>query len=276
MNRILFILTVMLVTIIGLFPIHASALTRLDIRINDIRLEFESDPYLEDGTTMVPLKAVTQALGATEILWEQENQQVTIIYGETAIVLQIDSLIYWVNDEERILEVAPNLVEGRTMVPLRMIAQELGCEVNWNAHFNTVEIHKEEIQVTKELVADEQYTYEDVGLLAKIVKIEAYDISFEAKLAVANVILNRKKSPIFPNTIYDVLYDTKYAKQFPPVHKDSFQNTVPDWNSWVAAKHALDGVNNIGNCLFFNHRPFTSRNIELYKVIDGQYFYTLK
>ena len=40
-----------------------------------------------------------------------------------------------------------------------------------------------------------------------------------------------------------------------------------------AAKMALEGVNNIGTCLYFNNRPFTSRSGSFYKKIEGEYFY---
>jgi len=49
-------------------------------------------------------------------------------------------------------------------------------------------------------------------------------MSLEGKLAVANVVLNRVKSPSFPNTVYDVIFQ---KGQFPPAYKSGFKELVP-------------------------------------------------
>jgi spore germination cell wall hydrolase CwlJ-like protein len=88
------------------------------------------------------------------------------------------------------------------------------------------------------------------------------------------VVLNRKKSPYFPDTIHDVIFevDTGYV-QFPPAHRSGFRETEPDNKSIIAAKMALEGINNIGDCLYFNNRPFKGKDKDLYKIIEGEYFY---
>jgi len=68
-------------------------------------------------------------------------------------------------------------------------------------------------------------------------------MSLEGKLAVANVVLNRVKSPSFPNTVYDVIFQ---KGQFPPAYKSGFKELVPPDECIIAAKMALEGVTTLG------------------------------
>jgi len=98
------------------------------------------------------------------------------------------------------------------------------------------------------------FTEEDFELLAKITMVEAGDESYEAQLAVANVILNRVKDPRFPNTIRDVIYA---GKQFPPAHNGLLDKSVPSETARRAAKDALNGKNNIQDAVYFYNPKVT-------------------
>ena len=75
----------------------------------------------------------------------------------------------------------------------------------------------------------------------------------------------------FANTIQGVIY---HPGQFPPTRRASFNAIKPTANSLRAAKLALEGYNNIGECLYFNHRPFSWKDkSDLFKFIEGMYFY---
>ena len=250
-----------------------AAMMKLDIRVNDMIIKMDSNPYIEEDRTMVPIRTVVEALGTEEVVWNEEDRSATIVVGEKSITFKIDSMNYWVNDVEKTMGVAPVIVDGRTMLPLRIIAEELAFDVNYNPLIRTVAISNPSVEVSQELIATNQYNYEDILWLARIVRTEAYNIGYEAKLAVANVVLNRVKSGRFPMSIKEVIFDTKYATQFPPAHRDSFLTIEPDLESWAAAKNALDGHNNIGQSLFFNHKPFPNKSSDLYRIINGEYFY---
>ncbi|MDF1615927.1 stalk domain-containing protein [Petrocella sp. FN5] len=250
-----------------------AAMMKLDIRVNDMIIKMDSNPYIKEDRTMVPIRAVVEALGTEEVIWNEEDRTATIVLGPKSTTFKIDSVNYWVNNEEKTMGVAPTIVNGRTMLPLRVIAEELAFDVNYNPLIRTVAINNPSVEVSQEQIADNQYNYEDILWLARIVRVEANGIGYEAKLAVANVVLNRVKSGRFPMSIKEVLFDTKYATQFPPAHRESFLTLEPDLESWAAAKNALDGHNNIGQSLFFNHKPFPNKSSDLYRIINGEYFY---
>lgn len=92
------------------------------------------------------------------------------------------------------------------------------------------------------------YTEEDLKLLAKITMVEAGYESYEGQLAVANVIMNRVKSPAFPDTIKGVIYA---GKQFPPAHNGLLDKSQPHATAYRAAKDALNGKNVVSNAVYF-------------------------
>lgn len=102
------------------------------------------------------------------------------------------------------------------------------------------------------------YSNEELKLLSCLVHAEAGNQCYEGKLAVANVVLNRVKSRKYPNSIYKVIYQ---KSQFSVASSGSLKkqlNSYKNYNSnsqrltIKAAKAALEGGNNIGNCLYFN------------------------
>ncbi len=244
----------------------------IDIRINNQRLSINSEPYINSGRVMVPIRVVAEALGATEVIWIQQGY-VVARFPDKEIIFMIDSYDYWVNGELKVSDVAPTISNGSSMVSVRLLAEELACDVGWNNDFSTVEIIKPEVAIDPVHLATEQYSYDDILWLARITHVEGLNISYDAKLAIANVVLNRVESPSFPGTVYDVIFETEYATQFPPAHRDSFQSLEPSAESWRAAEDALDGNNNVSSCLYFNNSPFKSKSSDLYIIIEGEYFY---
>lgn len=94
-------------------------------------------PQIKDGTTLIPVRAVTEAFDA-DVTWNGEDRTVTVKSGDTEIVLKIDSAKAIVNGEEKELTAAPEIVEGRTIVPVRFIAQALGMDVEWDDASRTI------------------------------------------------------------------------------------------------------------------------------------------
>ena len=109
-------------------------------------------------------------------------------------------------------------------------------------------------------------------LLACIVHCESGNQSYEGQLAVANVVLNRVKSPLFPNAISEVVYQ---SGQFTPAFSGSLASVLasgPSALSVQAANDALSGHNNIGDYLYFNGYVDTSK-VNSYVVIGDHTFY---
>ncbi len=87
---------------------------------------------LKNGRTFLPIRAVIEAMGG-EVEWRQSDKRVSIYLNKSTIHLWIDNKIAKVNGNNKESDVAPYLSDsGRTMLPLRFIAENLDCEVDWD------------------------------------------------------------------------------------------------------------------------------------------------
>ncbi|WP_422879851.1 copper amine oxidase N-terminal domain-containing protein [Neomoorella humiferrea] len=83
---------------------------------------------VEQGRTLVPLRAIFEALGA-DVNWDAATQTVTGTKGATIVKLTIGSTIAYVSGQAVPLDVPGKILNGRTLVPLRFISESLGAEV---------------------------------------------------------------------------------------------------------------------------------------------------
>lgn len=102
-------------------------------------MAFETEPFISEGTTFVPMRAIFEALGA-QIEWDGEERSVTSKKDSTEIKITIGSTAVYKNGEEETLLAAPVIVNNFTMVPLRFVSESFGCDVGWNAQKRTVVI----------------------------------------------------------------------------------------------------------------------------------------
>ena len=100
-------------------------------------------------------------------------------------------------------------------------------------------------------------TDDDLRWLAFIIHLEANGESLQGRIAVGNVVMNRVRSPLFPNTIRDVILA---PGQFPPAHTRNIDTFQVSSGSLDAARRVLNGerANGIGNALYFNRAGATS------------------
>ena len=103
-----------------------------------------------DGRTMVPLRAIFETLGAS-VEWEQSTKTATSKLDEVEIKITIGENFLFRNDEKKELDVPALILNGRTMVPARAIAESFGVGVEWDNTTRTVVLtRKNEIIEPKE------------------------------------------------------------------------------------------------------------------------------
>lgn len=109
------------------------------VRVDGKLIEFK-DQYpiiLDGGYTFVPVRGVAEALGA-DVEWDHKNYQAVIEKDGVEIIIPIDDDYAYVDYEPYLLESPSRIVNGRTMVPLRFIAEKLNCDVKWEGSTRTV------------------------------------------------------------------------------------------------------------------------------------------
>jgi len=100
-------------------------------------------PYIKDGRTYLPVRYVAYCLGLTDanIIWDDANDTVTLIKSGTVVQLKIGSNTLLVNGASITMDVAPEIVDpGRTMLPIRWVAEAFGAVVTWDEAAQTVKI----------------------------------------------------------------------------------------------------------------------------------------
>jgi hypothetical protein len=101
-------------------------------------------PIIKNNRTLVPIRAIIESLGGT-IAWDATAKKVTLVLGSTTMQLWIGSSTAKVNDKDIPIDkddpkVVPEIINSRTMIPLRFVAENLGCDVLWESATNTVTI----------------------------------------------------------------------------------------------------------------------------------------
>lgn len=130
------------------------------VTVRDNIIKFDTPPYIKGGRTVVPVRAITEELGA-DLLWDEGTQTVTItMEGSstttgTAIVLGINSRVVTVDGEAQTLDTAAEITNGRTYVPLRFIAETFGLDVDWDEGTETIDIEETEEDELEEAEPEE-------------------------------------------------------------------------------------------------------------------------
>ena len=114
---------------------------KAEITTNGVAKALDVPAQIVDSRTLVPLRAIFEALGAT-VEWDGETRTVTSEMDGTNIKLTIDDKNLYVNGEAKVLDVPAMIIEGRTMVPARAVAEAYGATVAWDGETRTVTITK--------------------------------------------------------------------------------------------------------------------------------------
>lgn len=117
----------------------SSSDNKIRIMLNLITIKTDVDPYVKAGRTMVPVRFVAENLGA-RVEWNADKQRVDIFKGVDSIQLWVGGQNAQVNGNAVSLDMAPEIVNGRTFVPLRFIAESLGVKVYWDESIKTVKL----------------------------------------------------------------------------------------------------------------------------------------
>ena len=159
--------------------------------VNDAMRRIDSEntevvPYMSGGRTLVPLRFVSETLGA-EVEWDEAAQKITITKDGTAVEMTIGSEIYTLNGKSRRIDAAPVISEERTFVPLRAVAEALGKKVAWDE--SGVIYISDEVEELESDEADILFKTISEYVEPEITDTEPIPISGEA--------LNEKQIPVY-------------------------------------------------------------------------------
>lgn len=108
-----------------------------NITYNGNKINSDVPPYVKDGRTLAPIRAILEALGMT-VSWDGATQTATAVKADITISVTINSNIAIVNGEQKTLDVPAEITNGRTFVPVRFFGEALGMTVDWDGYTKTV------------------------------------------------------------------------------------------------------------------------------------------
>ena len=152
MKRLLVFLSAMaLMTALAIIPISAASEIYYDgtwhtyqgntfgLKIDGQTLSCSVPPIVFNDYSVVPARDVFERLGA-RVDWLDREQKVTVVLGDTGIILYINKLTAYKNGTEYTMPIAPKIINGKTMIPVRFVAESLGYDVAFDATTDTISI----------------------------------------------------------------------------------------------------------------------------------------
>lgn len=137
MKKILSLLITALILFTSLTSVHCE--DDIKVLLDGNELAFDVPPQIADARTLVPMRAIFEALGA-EVEWYGDAQVIAAEKGDTFITMKIGEGDISVNSEVVKLDVPPQIIDGRTLVPIRAVSESLDCDVQWDGENRVVSI----------------------------------------------------------------------------------------------------------------------------------------
>ncbi len=211
---------------------------------------------LVDSTTYVSLRSFAELVDGGEVSWNANTRTAYIKDGARAVSARDGDL--YINADGRYFYTVERIriINDTMYVPIRPMAKAFGVNVGWDAKNRSVSL-----EPTGELPVSGSrfYNADDVYWLSRIISAEAKGEEFKGQIAVGNVVLNRVRSKLYPNTIYGVIFDRKGGTQFSPVSFGTIY-AKPTESATIAAKICLEGYTLSDDILFFMNPRIATNN----------------
>ena len=212
--------------------------------------------HLINSVTYVPLRAFAEEAGADSISWDAKTK--TALVKKNGVDIYVRDGGYYVSalgryfySPEKILN-----INDRLYVPIRAIAAPFCINVGWDGASRSVILTDTKSKLKS---ASEFYNSDDLYWLSRIISAESAGEVLSGQIAVGNVVINRKESRSYPNTIYGVIFDRKGGTQFSPVSMGTIYRK-PSEASVIAAKICLEGYSISDDILFFMNPRISTSN----------------
>lgn len=113
--------------------------TTITVKVNDQQIALDVAPVIDQGRTMVPLRGIVEKMGAV-VQWDPGAQKVVVTGNGHTVTIQPGSYTAIVDGQEVAQEAAAKVIDGRILVPLRFLSENMDAKVIWVPSTSTVEI----------------------------------------------------------------------------------------------------------------------------------------
>ncbi|MCH5209378.1 MAG: copper amine oxidase N-terminal domain-containing protein [Oscillospiraceae bacterium] len=109
----------------------------IKVYVDGEQLDFDVNPIIESERTLVPMRAIFEALGA-EVTWDQDTRTASAVKGDDTVEITIDSNTLYKNGTAVELDVPAQIIGERTLVPVRAISESFDADVLWDGETQSV------------------------------------------------------------------------------------------------------------------------------------------
>ena len=228
-----------------------------------------------NGEIYVPIRRfVEENVGGARVGYNASSRTITVTGGghnisvsDGAYALYANGRVFFARTPSRIMS------DGAMYVPASVLSKAFSLSYSVSAYGSLLLSGAPRVAKS----GAEYYDSDILYWLSRIISAESKGESLVGQIAVGNVVLNRVRSPYFPNTVWGVIFDRKNGVQFSPVSNGTIYDS-PAATSILAAKICLDGFTVSDRVLYFlrpsastsswivNNRPFAF-------VIGNHYFF---
>ncbi len=149
--RLMFLLTVVILLVSQTVYASQSGITQKDIddgisfcrdypvylQVDGAKVYPDVPPVIIKERTLIPARAVFESMGAA-VAWDEAARLVEVSLGTSNVKLTIDSATAIVNGASVTMEVPAMIINDRTLIPVRFVAESLSCGVGWDDQTRTV------------------------------------------------------------------------------------------------------------------------------------------
>ena len=255
-----FFVTVILIVAAMLPCAAADEKTDVAVYINNAIFE-SGKTKIFNGLTYVPLRAFCDQMTECNVNWDAETKTATIRCEE--LVITASAYDAYICANGRYLYSGSNNyidTDNRLYVPIRAIAKAFGAEVTWDTENSAAIVGKP----TTPIQCDEEfYNQSDLYWLSRIISAESRGEPLLGQIAVGNVVLNRMKLPGYAQSVYGIIFDTRFGVQFTPIANGTIYEKPYDC-SVIAAKICLEGYSVSDDILFFMNPSISASKWMMY------------
>ena len=269
----------LLLTFCLLCPGLAAAADNVDAQSMPVYIDglLSARAYVSGEAVFLPPEAVCAAAGMS-MSWSEDGGALTLSVPG-AVLTGLKGNGYFEADGRYIYAPDGWLVRGDVLyLPGDAVERLFGVEISFSEEHDRLELSTEDLAVISgganyyELNYDADLLY----WLPQIINAEAKFEPLAGQIGVGNVVMNRLSSPDFPDTIFEVIYDTEHTIQFEPISTGGiFQE--PTEQATIAAYLCLEGYSTVDDCLYFVNPEFGSgwfdSSLELVDTIGHHNFY---
>ncbi len=133
----------------------AFASDEIRVYVDDELLQLDEPPIIQEGRTLVPMRALFESLGAS-VEWEADTHTAVGERDNVTVRIPIGSTMPTINNRIETIEVAAQILDGRTYIPLRFVGEAFGDDVHWDGDTRSITITRAEAELADSAEPDRE------------------------------------------------------------------------------------------------------------------------